>query len=290
MLGRKASAGVLAAALALCCALPATASSAATVGRTFTPGADVCTPASYYVTAGSPRGTHASPFDGVFTSASFRSATAAPQLKFIVLDPEGGSTLSRTAESEVKTTAANTLNTFPVRMPARTGDVIGVYLMTPGTCIASPLETLGWTAAIGGPTMFTFSNNTAINVSATVELDADGDEYGDETQDDCPTDASTQGQCPGGGGGGPGGGPPQTTITRGAPRKLEKSKVKFKFKSSEPNSTFECKLDKKPYKPCSSPRKVKRLDEGKHKFKVRAIDEAGNVDPSPAKDKFKVVG
>ena len=28
---------------------------------------------------------------------------------------------------------------------------------------------------------------------------------------------------------------------------------------------------------------------GKHKFKVRAIDAAGNTDPSPAKDKFKVV-
>ena len=56
MLARKANAGVLAAALALCCALPATASGAATVGRTFTPGADVCTPASTYVTAGSPSG------------------------------------------------------------------------------------------------------------------------------------------------------------------------------------------------------------------------------------------
>lgn len=83
--------------------------------------------------------------------------------------------------------------------------------------------------------------------------------------------------------------PPETTITKGAPNKTDKTKVKFKFTSSEPDSAFECKLDKKPFKPCASPRKVKRLDEGKHKFKVRAIDEAGNVDPSPAKDKFKVV-
>ena len=35
---------------------------------------------------------------------------------------------------------------------------------------------------------------------------------------------------------------------------------------------------------------MKRLKKGKHKFQVRAIDAAGNVDPSPAKDKFKVVG
>jgi hypothetical protein len=235
----------------------------------------------------------------VFTSASFRSATAAPQLKFIVLRPEGGSTLSPTAESEVKTTAANTLNSFPIRMPAGTGDLIGVYLMTPGTCIASPLETLGWTAAIGGPSMFTFSNNTAINVSATLEPDADGDGFGDETQDGCPTDAASQAQCPsggggGGGGGGPGRGTPQTAITKGAPKKLDKSKVKFKFKSDEPNSTFECKLKGKGldqavkrFGDCDSPRKYKHLDQGK--FKVRAIDAAGKVDPSPAKDKFKVV-
>ena len=83
--------------------------------------------------------------------------------------------------------------------------------------------------------------------------------------------------------------PPETEITKGAPNKLAKHKAKFRFTSSEPDSTFECKLDKKKFKPCESPKRVKRLDEGKHKFKVRAIDEAGNVDPSPAKDKFKVV-
>jgi virginiamycin B lyase len=83
--------------------------------------------------------------------------------------------------------------------------------------------------------------------------------------------------------------PPKTKITKGAPKKTDKRKVNFKFKSSEPNSTFECKLDKKKFKPCESPKKVK-IDEGKHKFKVRAIDVARNVDPTPAKDKFRVVG
>jgi hypothetical protein len=82
---------------------------------------------------------------------------------------------------------------------------------------------------------------------------------------------------------------PETTITKGAPSKTEKSSVKFKFRSDEEGSTFECKKDEKPWKPCSSPTKMKRLDEGKHKFKVRATDAAGNTDPTPAKDKFKVV-
>lgn len=83
--------------------------------------------------------------------------------------------------------------------------------------------------------------------------------------------------------------PPETTITKGAPAETEKTSVKFSFRSDEAGSTFECKLDSKPYKPCSSPKKVKGLDEGKHKFYVRATDSAGNVDPTPAKDKFKVV-
>lgn len=102
----------------------------------------------------------------------------------------------------------------------------------------------------------------------------------------------------GGGGGNAGGGgkgttkdktPPQTTI-RKAPKKGAKAgTVKFKFTSSEPGSTFQCKLDKRPFKPCKSPKKYKGLKPGKHVFKVWAIDKAGNVDPTPAKKKFKLV-
>lgn len=100
-----------------------------------------------------------------------------------------------------------------------------------------------------------------------------------------------------GGGSGGGGGsspkdktPPQTKITKGPKAKTHATTVKFKFSSSEAGSTFECKLDKKPFKPCRSPKKYKKLKPGKHVFKVWAIDKAGNVDPTPAKKKFKVLG
>ncbi len=83
--------------------------------------------------------------------------------------------------------------------------------------------------------------------------------------------------------------PPETTIIKGAPDRLAKHKVKFRFGSDDPEATFECKLDKKPYGACASPKKLKRLDDGRHRFRVRAVDPAGNVDPSAAKDKFKVV-
>ena len=76
---------------------------------------------------------------------------------------------------------------------------------------------------------------------------------------------------------------------------VRKPKAKYKFTSDDPSATFECSLKGKgldqavkQFGVCDSPRKYKRLDKGKFKFKVRAVDAAGNVDPSPAKDKFKV--
>jgi hypothetical protein len=83
--------------------------------------------------------------------------------------------------------------------------------------------------------------------------------------------------------------PPDTKIVKGPPKKTHKTTVKFKFTSTEGGSTFQCKLDRKPFKTCSSPKKYKKLKPGKHLFKVRAIDKAGNVDPTPAKRKFTVL-
>ena len=82
--------------------------------------------------------------------------------------------------------------------------------------------------------------------------------------------------------------PPDTKIVKGPPKKTKKTTVKFKFSSTEAGSTFQCKLDKKPFKKCSSPKKYKKLKPGKHVFKVRATDKAGNVG-KPAKRKFTVL-
>jgi hypothetical protein len=82
---------------------------------------------------------------------------------------------------------------------------------------------------------------------------------------------------------------PNTTIKKGPAGETEKEKAKFKFRSSEPGSTFECKLDGKSFKKCSSPKTFSNLDAEKHKFKVRATDPAGNTDPSPAKRRWEVV-
>jgi hypothetical protein len=66
-----------------------------------------------------------------------------------------------------------------------------------------------------------------------------------------------------------------------------KRKAKFRFSSSEAQSTFQCKLDRKKWKQCRSPYKLK-VKAGKHMLKVRAIDRFGNVDRSPARFGWQV--
>ena len=83
---------------------------------------------------------------------------------------------------------------------------------------------------------------------------------------------------------------PKTKI-KGKPkrRKLKKRIAKIKFKATDESPVhFECALDRKSFAACKSPAKYKRLKPRKHVFRVRAIDAAGNADPSPAKLKFKV--
>ena len=79
---------------------------------------------------------------------------------------------------------------------------------------------------------------------------------------------------------------PQTTIDKQPKRKTTKKTAKFKFSANEQGAKFECKLDKGRFKPCSSPFKA-RVKPGKHRFKVRATDAAGNTDRTPARAKFK---
>ncbi|MFP5388433.1 MAG: hypothetical protein ACLGG5_03945, partial [Thermoleophilia bacterium] len=64
-------------------------------------------------------------------------------------------------------------------------------------------------------------------------------------------------------------------------------KVAFRFASSERGSSFRCKLDAKPYRPCTSPR-VYRVKAGRHAFRVFAIDAAGNRERTPSLFRFRV--
>ena len=61
-----------------------------------------------------------------------------------------------------------------------------------------------------------------------------------------------------------------------------KDVVVFSFSSSEAGSTFQCSFRTAAFVPCMSPYAVDVPGSGSHTFKVRAIDGAGNVDPTPA--------
>ena len=82
--------------------------------------------------------------------------------------------------------------------------------------------------------------------------------------------------------------PPTVTITKAPKAKSASTTAKFRFKSNEAGSTFQCKLDKGKFKSCRSPKTYKKLKPGKHVFKVRATDKAGNVG-KPAARKFTVL-
>jgi hypothetical protein len=75
--------------------------------------------------------------------------------------------------------------------------------------------------------------------------------------------------------------PPYATIDSGpdpyAP--VTATDATFTF-HSEPNATFECRLDGAAFAACSSPRSYSGLSTGMHRFEVRAIDEFGTTGPS----------
>jgi hypothetical protein len=81
--------------------------------------------------------------------------------------------------------------------------------------------------------------------------------------------------------------PPDTKIDKTSLRAAARS-AKFWFSASEPAQGFLCRLDKASFKPCGSPRTYKRLKPGRHAFRVKAVDVAGNVDGSAAVATFRV--
>jgi len=81
---------------------------------------------------------------------------------------------------------------------------------------------------------------------------------------------------------------PETTIDSGPPELSGSDEATFTFSSNEANSTFHCNLDNAGWENCSSPKTYTELSGGPHSFSVRAEDEAGNIDGSPAFDDWDI--
>jgi thermolysin len=82
--------------------------------------------------------------------------------------------------------------------------------------------------------------------------------------------------------------PPEATITSGPSGTTDDSTPTFGFSSDEPGSTFECRVDAVPFAACTSPHTTAALAPGAHTFQVRATDEAGNAQTTPASRAFTV--
>lgn len=80
--------------------------------------------------------------------------------------------------------------------------------------------------------------------------------------------------------------PPDTIITVSPVTPNKNTTASFSFASTEADGTFQCQLDPNEFGggfvACTSPQAYSNLAAGAHTFLVRAIDQAGNVDPTPA--------
>jgi Tol biopolymer transport system component len=108
-----------------------------------------------------------------------------------------------------------------------------------------------------------------------------------------------------GGGGGSGGGSkkgnppaelityvtPHTRITFAPASKTRNRNPTFRFTDAtgQPGTKFSCKVDRHPWKRCSSPLRLKRLSRGRHLLEIKAVNAVGTPEPQPAKRRFKLV-
>jgi hypothetical protein len=81
--------------------------------------------------------------------------------------------------------------------------------------------------------------------------------------------------------------PPDTTITSNPTNPSNSSSATFTFIGTDnvtpPGSmTFQCQLDTGGFSACTSPRTYTGLSDGSHTFQVKAVDQAGNTDPTAA--------
>jgi hypothetical protein len=80
---------------------------------------------------------------------------------------------------------------------------------------------------------------------------------------------------------------PATQITKHPPRRTRKRRAVFAFRASIAGSSFACRLDRRRYRPCSSPTVFIGLKRGPHRFSVRATSPGG-VAGDPAIYRFTV--
>jgi hypothetical protein len=80
---------------------------------------------------------------------------------------------------------------------------------------------------------------------------------------------------------------PQTKITKLKKLRHRSVKVRFKATGTKEKASFKCRIDKRRWRRCTSPKTYKRLKPGRHVVKVRAFGSTTS-DQTPAKRKFRI--
>jgi uncharacterized repeat protein (TIGR01451 family)/uncharacterized protein (TIGR03382 family) len=77
--------------------------------------------------------------------------------------------------------------------------------------------------------------------------------------------------------------PPSTTITAGPSSSTEDTTASFQFTANKPVVGYECAVDGSAFAPCQSPLSLAGITVGWHQLQVRARDQMGNLEASPAR-------
>ena len=232
-------------------------------------------------------------FDGVVTSMSYSAGTVlvGTQVRAAFVRPVGANTYTVQEKGPLFPMVAGTVTAYPMRLSVHANDYLALNITGPGADDLLPCAypNTGSSFVISASNLDSTSTLTPSlidnaglpDISVVLEPDADQDGYGDVSQDQCPTSALDHGPCVDRVA-------PDTTVTKKPSKKTTKHKAVIVFASSDPTATFECALDSKTrFKACTSPWK-RRVDSGRHKVLVRAVDAAGNLDATPATVKWRV--
>jgi uncharacterized repeat protein (TIGR01451 family) len=81
---------------------------------------------------------------------------------------------------------------------------------------------------------------------------------------------------------------PETTITSGPSGTVTSRNATVAFTSDDETATFECRLDSGAFEPCTSPKTYSSLGIGQHAVTVRAVNQYGMTDATPARSDWTV--